>query len=105
MMKSNTKLILLFLLLAISGNAFSNNLKISNISRSGNSEITFDVSWENGWRESTDPSSMHDAVWIFIKIRANDSRSKTLGFTHLNIAPTGHQFSSGITGNQVDGAP
>jgi formylglycine-generating enzyme required for sulfatase activity len=57
------------LLLFFSTNAYANNVAISNLSLVNQNssdetiQISFDISWSNSWRDSTN----YDAVWIFAK--------------------------------------
>ena len=72
------KNILLVLVLGLySTSIFSNNVQITNLTKSGNT-ITFDLSWENSWYVGL---SHHDAVWIFVKQAPNGGPS----WQHANV--------------------
>jgi hypothetical protein len=45
----------------------ANNLQITNLSVNWAAQtVTFNISWENGWRLST-PSASRDAAWILVE--------------------------------------
>jgi formylglycine-generating enzyme required for sulfatase activity len=47
----------------------ANNLRITNLSVNWAAQtVTFDISWENGWRLSSPPANW-DAAWVFVKFR------------------------------------
>jgi hypothetical protein len=47
----------------------ANNLQITNLSVNWAAQtVTFDISWENGWRLSSPPANW-DAAWVFVKFR------------------------------------
>ena len=47
----------------------ANNLQITNLSVNWAAQtVTFDISWENGWRLTTPPANW-DAAWVFVKFR------------------------------------
>ena len=47
----------------------ANNLQITNLSVNwANQTVTFNISWENGWRLSSPPANW-DAAWVFVKFR------------------------------------
>ncbi|HRP16598.1 MAG TPA: hypothetical protein PL128_01265 [Ginsengibacter sp.] len=54
----------------------ANNILVDNANLSGKNtsthttNVTFDVSWENSWRTSTNESN-YDGAWIFVKYRKN----------------------------------
>jgi formylglycine-generating enzyme required for sulfatase activity len=91
-------------LLGISGGLFANNLAITNLSyNGGNQTVTFNVSWENSWRNTGIPGSTvnYDGAWIFIKFRdacAKDSVSPSAGdYQHmwLSTTPADHTVPAG----------
>lgn len=74
---------------ALGHHAQANNIQVSNISISGQdvsshfSLINYNITWDNGWRTSTNESN-YDGAWIFMKYRkANTSEWK---HATLNIA-------------------
>lgn len=75
--------------------AFSNNLSITNLSKTSNT-ITFDLSWENSWRSGF---TYHDAVWIFVKQAPNGGPS----WEHANIfsAAVGTGFETQVPADEV----
>jgi len=47
----------------------ANNLQITNLSVNwANQTVTFNISWENGWRLTIPPANW-DAAWVFVKFR------------------------------------
>ena len=66
------KLLLLFIV--ISSTSFANNVAVSNVVLTGQNTtsdftlVEFDISWDNSWRTSVDPSNW-DAAWVFVKYR------------------------------------
>ena len=69
----NTKrlLIIYMMVVATSSLCFSNNLQITNVEFDGTSEVTFDISWDNSWREPGPSPDFFDAVWVFVKVAPN----------------------------------
>lgn len=64
------KILYALLLLIISTAVFSNNLQITSVSWDpALSQISFDISWENSWRDPT--GDFNDAVWVFVKYAPN----------------------------------
>jgi formylglycine-generating enzyme required for sulfatase activity len=69
--------------------------------------ISFDLSWENSWRQS-DGAANRDGVWLFVKFREKDS--KEWKHVYLNTSASGFsiesdnkvtpEFSAGITDNK-----
>lgn len=55
----------------------ANNLEIANLTSAG-SQLTFDLSWDNSWRNTLD---FHDAAWLFVKQSPNGGPS----WLHANI--------------------
>jgi formylglycine-generating enzyme required for sulfatase activity len=60
-------------------------------------DIQFDISWNNSFRTSTDPSGMEnwDAAWVFLKWRKSDEITESWG--HGTLSNTGHSAPSGYT--------
>ncbi|NNF33362.1 MAG: SUMF1/EgtB/PvdO family nonheme iron enzyme [Saprospiraceae bacterium] len=61
------------LLTCLSSIIWGNNVQVSNVSFNpiGNAgQITFDISWENSWRQGIN-DQYHDAVWVFVKFAPN----------------------------------
>ncbi|KAB2915971.1 MAG: hypothetical protein F9K23_09570 [Bacteroidetes bacterium] len=73
------KILALVTLLTIVASLKANNVKVENVTYDKNTKkITFDLSWENAWRQTID---YHDAVWVFAKYRTvNQPR-----WQHANI--------------------
>lgn len=107
MIKSNNILLLnviifLFNLTILASNSYSNNLTITEalISESNTlsktAKITFNVSWENSWRNQVN----YDAAWVFVKA-SNDGGAS---WRHVTLSGTGKNplgFSVG-TGTAVE---
>ncbi|MCF6171229.1 MAG: hypothetical protein L3J66_09655 [Bacteroidales bacterium] len=75
------KIITAVLCLVIASTVFSNNLQITSVSWDpALSQVSFDISWENSWRDSTD--DFHDAVWVFVKYAPNGGPA----WKHANIS-------------------
>ena len=75
----------LFLLcfLVITLGTFANNLVISNVTKTDDSHLTFDISWDNYWNYIGTAS---DAVWVFVKYKDNSGQWKHLdGSNNINI--------------------
>lgn len=78
-----------FLLLLGSSNLLANNIEVSNISfNDATNKITFTLSWENSWTNTTN-GFYTDAAWIWIKYAPNGSDS----WYHANIVD-----STAVTG-------
>jgi formylglycine-generating enzyme required for sulfatase activity len=77
--------------------AFANNLNISTPQMTGQNSsgkyvfVKFDISWENSWRKTSEPSNW-DAAWIFIKYRIG-----TGTWQHATVHSSGHTAPSGST--------
>ena len=54
----------------------------------GTVSITFDISWTNSWRSSSNPENW-DAAWLFVKYRANGG-----DWNHAKLTETGHSIQS-----------
>lgn len=86
------------------GQAFANNIEISNVSLTGQNtsnqtvRVQFDVSWENSWRISVGPANW-DAAWIFIKYRQTGGAwgHATLNYVNGNAVADGHTPPAGST--------
>lgn len=74
--------------------ALPNNLTIGNVSivsvdpETQTSLISFNISWENSWRDAIN----YDAIWIFIKYRPSGSNEP---WEHATLSPAGHQAPAG----------
>src|SRR5437870_5008427 len=99
-MKRQFHLLAVIFLLAATpfSGVFSNNLSISNVSYvlGTTKTVTFNLSWNNGWRNTTVAPHNWDAAWVFIKWRDCGSYNDSLSFTHglISTAFTDHNFSS-----------
>ncbi|PCJ86565.1 MAG: hypothetical protein COA57_06020 [Flavobacteriales bacterium] len=63
----------------------ANKVKVATVANPGSTTITFDLSWDNSWRNS-DADGRHDAIWVFIKYA-----DCSLGdWAHANLAAAGH---------------
>lgn len=75
----------------------ANNLRINNVTLastdpfSGTSLISFDISWENSWRDALN----YDAVWIFVKYRLSGTGD---AWEHATLSAFGHEVPAGGTG-------
>lgn len=71
-MKMRFYFFLPFVFLLFVGNAFTNNIMISNVALTGGERsqnytyVKFDLYWDNSWRTSTGPNNW-DAAWVFVK--------------------------------------
>ncbi|TVR81200.1 MAG: hypothetical protein EA412_03555 [Chitinophagaceae bacterium] len=65
------KTLFLLSLFIFSGMLYANNVEITGMSYSNTDEVSFDVSWDNSWRNTGTPGSTenYDGVWIFVKFR------------------------------------
>jgi formylglycine-generating enzyme required for sulfatase activity len=85
----------LFLLLC--GLTTANNLQITNVSLAGldtvanTTKISFDVSWDNSWRDAVN----WDAVWFFAKFSSNNGA--TWNHAWLNTTPSNHVIPGGVS--------
>lgn len=74
----------------------ANNIVVENVSISGQnvtdhySIVSFDVSWENSWRTSTNERN-YDGAWVFIKFR----KAGTYNWQHATIHLTGFIAAAG----------
>jgi formylglycine-generating enzyme required for sulfatase activity len=60
--------------------ANANHLQIQNVTVISNTQISFQVAWENAWNIQQAPAN-HDAVWIFIKYKKNND-----AWQHLHLS-------------------
>lgn len=92
--KNTLKIIIaLFFMSAIS---WSNNLHIDNVVKVDETELQFNVSWDNSWNSN----GYHDAVWIFVKAKDNAGNWIHVDITaivgNLNLIATIVADSKGI---------
>lgn len=89
----------------LAGSAMANNITVSGIGLTGQdaaantSQITYNVTWQNSWRTSTNESNM-DGAWMFVKYRkVNTSlwQHATLNYGTGTAASGGHTEPSGST--------
>jgi formylglycine-generating enzyme required for sulfatase activity len=82
----------------------ANNIAVSNVTLKKRNTISdyvsvsFDLSWENSFRNSTG-SSNWDAAWVFVKYKIG----ATGEWKHATLNTTGHTIPSGGTSSQTDG--
>ena len=82
----------------------ANNLQITNLSVNWAAQtVTFNISWENGWRLSTPPANW-DAAWVFVKFRQCNAISDP--WTHGQISTTlkDHTFPAQLQPVLSDGS-
>jgi formylglycine-generating enzyme required for sulfatase activity len=82
----------------------ANNLQITNLSVNWAAQtVTFDISWENGWRLTTPPANW-DAAWVFVKFRQCNAISDpwTHGQISTNLAD--HTFPAQLEPVLSDGS-
>ncbi len=70
-------------------NIKANNLSLTNVVYDdATNQITFDLSWENSWRRTSDIPFNYDGIWVFVKVR--ECTQKVLGnpsgYTHAWIS-------------------
>ena len=76
------KFLLLFFIVSMQ-TTFANNLVISNVTKISDSQLTFDISWDNYWNYIGTAS---DGVWVFVKYKDNSGQWKHLdGSNNINI--------------------
>ena len=96
--------------------AIANNIQLSNIHMGGQNAtshftmISYDVSWENSWRTSTNENN-YDGAWIFVKYRkvnTSEWRHATINYTAPgtatasgHIEPTGSTIKPAIDGKGI----
>lgn len=83
-------------MLMLSAALYANNIQIANTTlgsqNTGNhsSVVTFDVSWENSWRTSTNESN-YDGAWVFVKFR----KQGTSLWQHATLAASAETTPAG----------
>src|SRR5262249_26881342 len=92
-------IISLLLIIMPCSRLFSNKINVTiapNGVNQANQTITFDLSWQNSWREDGTPytSKNWDAAWVFIKFR-DCSASNNVQFTHglISTVTGDHNFN------------
>lgn len=89
-------LLLLTAVAALYGKAIANNIQVSNVGLGGQNAAThfslvnYNISWNNGWRTSTNENN-YDGAWIFVKYR----KANTSEWRHATINATGNTEPSG----------
>jgi formylglycine-generating enzyme required for sulfatase activity len=84
-----------FALLLLGLTAHANNVTLGTPSLTGENRsqgyvfVTFDLSWENSWRESTGAANW-DAAWVFVKYRITGGE-----WQHAKLHNTGHLAGAG----------
>ncbi len=89
---------LIFFLFVFAPQSFANNLSVSNAALTspnateGTTQVQFDISWSNSWRNSVN----YDAAWVFIKYSTDSGTS----WSHATLkkygtTPTGFNTGSG----------
>jgi hypothetical protein len=80
---------------------FANNIKISNVSLTGQDQVNnfymveFDIGWENSWRTDTYESNW-DAAWVFVKFTPKNQQAWQHGSLHyVDGTNDGHQAAAG----------
>ena len=87
------KPILVFMLSVVLTSAFSNNVRVTNVSTittTTYTQVEFDLSWDNSWRISAGPSNW-DAVWVIIKYKTGGQ------WRHLNLTGLNNAIGAGYT--------
>jgi formylglycine-generating enzyme required for sulfatase activity len=82
----------------------ANNLQITNVSVNWAAQtVTFNISWENGWRLTTPPANW-DAAWVFVKFRQCNAIGDpwTHGQISTNLAD--HTFPAQLEPVRSDGS-
>lgn len=83
-------------MLGIAGQATANNIQVSNIAISGQdvashfSLVNYNITWDNGWRTSTNENN-YDGAWIFVKYR----KANTSEWKHATLNTTGSTEPAG----------
>jgi len=84
--------------LTLAATANANNVQVSNISLSGQdvaahfSLVNYNITWDNGWRTSTNENN-YDGAWIFVKYR----KANTSEWRHATLNTTGNTEPGGAT--------
>lgn len=95
-MKTIKAVILIVTIIGSSVLTKANNINISNVASGTNATglyLTFDLSWENSWHNSTN----WDAAWVFFKFKDFDG-----AWHHLNLTGDNTNISSGYIINTTD---
>jgi formylglycine-generating enzyme required for sulfatase activity len=95
MIRAMMKSAAVFALLLFGLSAHANNITLGTPSLTGENRsqgyvfVTFDLSWENSWRESTGAANW-DAAWVFVKYRIPGGE-----WQHAKLHNTGHLAGAG----------
>lgn len=82
----------------------ANNLQITNLSVNWAAQtVTFDISWENGWRLSSPPANW-DAAWVFVKFRQCNAISDPWTHGQISTTLTDHTFPTQLQPVLSDGS-
>jgi formylglycine-generating enzyme required for sulfatase activity len=82
----------------------ANNLQITNLSVNWAAQtVTFDISWENGWRLTTPPANW-DAAWVFVKFRQCNAISDPWTHGRISTNLSDHIFPSQLEPVLSDGS-
>ena len=82
----------------------ANNLQITNLSVNWAAQtVTFNISWENGWRLSTPPANW-DAAWVFVKFRQCNAISDPWTHGQISTTLTDHTFPAQLQPVLSDGS-
>ncbi len=84
---------LVYILLLLATTTWSNNLSITNVQKISDSQLQFDISWDNSWGIVAGGKFYHDAVWVFIKSKGSDGI-----WSHINSGTTISFASNTLTG-------
>src|SRR5258707_8040640 len=87
--------LLLLLCLLITLNSYGNSLTVSNVTYNLSlSTVTFDLLWNNGWRNTGSAPNNWDAAWVFVKFR-DCFTANSIPFTHglVSTAVSDHTFN------------
>src|SRR5688572_26234321 len=74
---------------------FANNISVSGLSFSqGAGTVTFTLSWDHSWRNTSTSPNNWDAAWVFVKWR-DCSAASSVQFTHGLVSTTvgDHNFN------------
>jgi len=82
----------------------ANNLQITNLSVNWAAQtVTFNISWENGWRLTTPPANW-DAAWVFVKFRQCNAISDPWTHGQISTTLTDHTFPAQLQPVLSDGS-
>jgi len=74
----------------------ANNLQIRNLSVNWAAQtVTFDISWENGWRLATAPANW-DAAWVFVKFRECNALQNPWTHGQISTDLSDHNFGQDL---------